>query len=99
MEKMEALQSQVDALKSTLAPANQGGQLIGNSTAFRKAYSLMQKVAQTQATVLLTGETGVGKERFARALHALSSRSDKPFVAVNCAALPCLLYTSDAADE
>ena len=95
MEKMEALQSQVDALKSTLEPANLGGQLIGNSTAFRKAYTLMQKVAQTQATVLLTGETGVGKERFARALHELSSRADKPFVAVNCAALPAELVEAE----
>lgn len=95
MEKMEALQSQVEALKSTLAPINLGGQLIGNSTAFRKAYTLMQKVAPTQATVLLTGETGVGKERFARALHDLSNRADKPFVAVNCAALPAELIEAE----
>ncbi len=95
MEKMEALQSQVEALKSTLEPVTQGGQLIGNSSAFRKAYTLMQKVASTQATVLLTGETGVGKERFARALHELSSRADKPFVAVNCAALPAELIEAE----
>ncbi|CAM3751323.1 sigma-54-dependent Fis family transcriptional regulator [Polaromonas hydrogenivorans] len=95
VEKMEALQSQVDALKSQVEPASQGGQLIGNSTAFRKAYSLMQKVAQTQATVLLTGETGVGKERFARALHELSSRASGPFVAVNCAALPAELIEAE----
>jgi transcriptional regulator with GAF, ATPase, and Fis domain len=55
----------------------------------------MQKVAQTQATVLLTGETGVGKERFARALHQLSTRVDKPFVAVNCAALPSELVEAE----
>lgn len=95
MEKMEALQSQVEALKSTLEPVTLGGQLIGNSPAFRKAYSLMQKVAPTQATVLLTGETGVGKERFARALHELSNRADKPFVAVNCAALPAELIEAE----
>ena len=95
MEKMEALQSQVEALKSTLEPATQGGQLVGNSSAFRKAYTLMHKVAPTQATVLLTGETGVGKERFARALHQLSSRADKPFVAVNCAALPAELIEAE----
>ena len=95
MEKMETLQLQVDALKSKMEPANLGGQLIGHSKAFRKAYSLMQKVAQTQATVLLTGETGVGKERFARALHELSSRADKPFVAVNCAALPAELVEAE----
>ncbi|WP_114969341.1 sigma 54-interacting transcriptional regulator [Rhodoferax ferrireducens] len=95
MEKIVALQSQVEELKSKLEPVNLGGQLIGNSPAFRKAYTLIQKVAQTQATVLLTGETGVGKERFARALHELSSRADKPFVAVNCAALPAELIESE----
>ncbi len=95
MEKMETLQSQVEALKSTLVPPIQGGQLIGKSTAFRKAYTLMQKVAATQATVLLTGETGVGKERFARALHELSGRAAGPFVAVNCAALPAELIEAE----
>ncbi|MDD2844324.1 MAG: sigma 54-interacting transcriptional regulator [Rhodoferax sp.] len=95
MDKMEALQSQVEALKSTLEPVSLGGQLIGNSSGFRKAYALMQKVAPTQATVLLTGETGVGKERFARALHELSNRADKPFVAVNCAALPAELIEAE----
>jgi transcriptional regulator with GAF, ATPase, and Fis domain len=95
MDKMKALQSQVEALKSTLEPVSLGGQLIGNSSGFRKAYALMQKVAPTQATVLLTGETGVGKERFARALHELSNRADKPFVAVNCAALPAELIEAE----
>lgn len=88
LEKLGALQSQVEALKSTFEPASQGGHLIGTSPAFRKAYVLLEKVAQTQATVLLTGETGVGKERFSRALHELSTRAAAPFVAVNCAALP-----------
>jgi DNA-binding NtrC family response regulator len=95
MEKMEALQSQVEALKSSLEPVNQGGLLIGVSSAFRKAYTLLQKVAQTQVTVLLTGETGVGKERFARTLHELSDRRDAPFVAVNCAALPAELIEAE----
>ncbi|MBP8135157.1 MAG: sigma 54-interacting transcriptional regulator [Rhodoferax sp.] len=95
MEKMEALQSQVEALKSSLEPASQGGQLLGKSPAFRAAYTLMQKVAPTQASVLLTGETGVGKERFARALHEISNRADKPFVAVNCAALPAELIEAE----
>jgi DNA-binding NtrC family response regulator len=95
MEKMQALQSQVEVLRSTLAPARQESQLIGSSPAFRKAYTLMQKAAQTQVTVLLTGETGVGKERFARALHELSPRADAPFVAVNCAALPSELVEAE----
>lgn len=55
----------------------------------------MEKAAKTQVTVLLTGETGVGKERFARALHELSPRSAAPFVAVNCAALPAELIEAE----
>jgi DNA-binding NtrC family response regulator len=95
MEKMEALQSQVEALKSEIEPASRGAQLIGVSPNFRKAYALMEKAAQTQVTVLLTGETGVGKERFARALHELSSRANAPFVAINCAALPSELIEAE----
>ena len=95
MEKMEALQSQVEALKSEIEPASRGSHLIGVSANFRKAYALMEKAAQTQVTVLLTGETGVGKERFARALHELSSRASAPFVAINCAALPAELIEAE----
>lgn len=95
MDKMQALQSQVEALKSTLEPVSQGGKLIGNSAAFRSAYALMKKAAHTQVTVLLTGETGVGKERFARTLHELSSRAQAPFIAVNCAALPSELVEAE----
>jgi DNA-binding NtrC family response regulator len=69
--------------------------LIGRSASFSAATQLLRKAACTQVTVLLTGETGVGKERFARALHALSPRSTKPFVAVNCAALPGDLVESE----
>ncbi len=71
------------------------GPLIGRSNAFTAATQLLRKAAGTQVTVLLTGETGVGKERFARALHALSPRAAKPFVAVNCAALPGELVESE----
>lgn len=95
MEKMEALQSQVEALRSSIRPEHQSGQLIGKSSAFRQAYALMEKAAKTQVTVLLTGETGSGKERFARALHELSPRSGAPFVAVNCAALPAELIEAE----
>ncbi len=95
MEKLEALQSQVEALKSSIEPEHQNSQLIGKSSAFRQAYGLMEKAAKTQVTVLLTGETGVGKERFARALHDLSPRRNAPFVAVNCAALPAELIEAE----
>lgn len=95
MEKLDALQLQFEALKSAIEPTAPVGKLVGSSLAFRKAYGLMEKVAQTQVTVLLTGETGVGKERFARSAHELSTRSAGPFVAVNCAALPSELIEAE----
>lgn len=93
--RLEDLRSQVEALRSTLEPADDMGPLIGRSGAFIQATGLLRKAAATQVSVLLTGETGVGKERFARALHAMSARRDKPFVAVNCAALPGELIESE----
>lgn len=93
--RLEDLQSQVEALRSTLEPADELGPLVGRSRAFVRATELLRKAAATQVTVLLTGETGVGKERFARALHAMSPRKDKPFVAINCAALPGELIESE----
>lgn len=62
--------------------------LIGSSPPFRAALQLVEKVADTTANVMITGESGTGKEVFARALHYNSRRADKPFVAINCAALP-----------
>ncbi len=93
--RMLELRDQVDALRSSMDTPDTVSNLIGNSPGFRHAYSLISRAAGTNVTVLLLGETGVGKERFARALHQLSSRSDKPFVAVNCAALPDELVESE----
>lgn len=95
LDKIEALSQQVEALKTTLEPTTSGGMLIGSSPAFQLAHDLMKRAACTQVTVLLTGETGVGKERFARALHAHSNRANEPFVAINCAALPAELIESE----
>lgn len=61
--------------------------LVGNSPAFRQVLDLISLVAKAEATVLITGESGVGKEVVARAIQAQSSRADKPFVTINCAAL------------
>ena len=63
-------------------------EIIGDSPALRAACAQLQKVAGTEATVLLAGESGTGKELFARALHHLGPRSKGPFVALNCAAIP-----------
>jgi DNA-binding NtrC family response regulator len=96
LEKFDALNQQVEALKTTLEPPRAGGgMLIGSSPAFQRAHDLMCRAASTQVTVMLTGETGVGKERFARALHAHSERAGGPFVAVNCAALPAELIEAE----
>ncbi len=89
------LHTEVDALRSTLEERHHVNNLIGISPAFQRAYDLVGKAASTQVTVLLTGETGVGKERFARALHERSPRAANPFVAVNCAALPGDLIESE----
>lgn len=62
--------------------------LVGASPGFTVAFQLLERVAPTSVDVLLLGETGVGKELFARALHRISPRREGPFVAVNCAALP-----------
>ena len=95
LHKLDVLSQQVQALKTTLEPTTSGGMLIGASPAFQHAHGLMRRAACTQVTVLLTGETGVGKERFARALHEHSDRATGPFVAVNCAALPAELIEAE----
>lgn len=69
--------------------------IIGQSEPMRRVYDLIEKVADTPSTVLITGESGTGKELIARALHENSSRKDKPFVSVNCAAIPPDLLESE----
>src|SRR5882724_4828340 len=69
--------------------------IIGESEAIKRAVAETQRVAQTEATVLLLGESGTGKELFARAVHHLSGRRDKPFVAINCAAIPETLIENE----
>ena len=95
--RMEDLQAEVEKLRSAVetCPDEILGTLVGQARSFERSLQLLQRAAGTQVTVLLTGETGVGKERFARALHALSPRANKPFVAINCAALPAELIESE----
>ncbi len=69
--------------------------IVGENPAFRRALELLQRVAPTAAPVLLEGESGTGKELFARALHDLSPRRERPFVAINCAAVPETLLESE----
>jgi DNA-binding NtrC family response regulator len=69
--------------------------IIGDSAAIQAVSQAIQRVAPTDATVLLTGESGTGKEVFSRAIHQLSPRRDKPFVTVNCAAIPHTLIENE----
>jgi DNA-binding NtrC family response regulator len=69
--------------------------ILGESDVIKRAVGDTQRVAQTEATVLLLGESGTGKELFARAVHHLSSRRDRPFVAINCAAIPETLIENE----
>jgi Nif-specific regulatory protein len=75
--------------------AAQDDPIIGNSAALREVLQLCDRVAATNATVLLLGETGTGKELSARRVHATSPRRGKPFIAINCAALPETLLESE----
>jgi two-component system, NtrC family, response regulator GlrR len=69
--------------------------LVGNSPAFLAALALIQRVARSDATVLIQGETGTGKELAARAVHYLGARRDQPFIPVNCGALPDQLIENE----
>lgn len=88
IEELYNLQSQLSSLRTNLE--KQQGQYygIGHSAAYQKVCKTIDKAAQGKVSVLLLGETGVGKEVIARSVHLRSERAEKPFVAVNCAAIP-----------
>jgi two-component system response regulator PilR (NtrC family) len=83
------------ALKRTLNAAHQFSNIIGRSEPMLALFRLIETVAATNSTILVTGESGTGKELVARALHVNSLRRDRPFVAVNCGALPETLLESE----
>ncbi len=83
------------AAPQAAAPADDRHAVVGASPAFVSACHLLDRVARTQAAVLFTGESGVGKEAFARRLHQASTRAQQPFVAVNCAAIPETLWEAE----
>jgi DNA-binding NtrC family response regulator len=90
-----SLVSPSPAAKEIFRPVPGAPAIVGAHPTLKAALRLLEKVAPTEATVLLTGESGTGKELFARAIHGLSSRADQPFVAVNCAAIPEALVESE----
>jgi formate hydrogenlyase transcriptional activator len=83
------------ALREEIDKASMFEEIVGSSVALKEVLSRVSKVAPTDATVLLTGETGTGKELIARAIHKRSQRSAKAFVTVNCAAIPQTLIGSE----
>jgi PAS domain S-box-containing protein len=91
----ERLQHENVALRVEIEKAWMFEEVVGASPALRSVLSAVSKVAPTDSTVLLTGETGTGKELFARAIHKKSPRSARAFVAVNCAAIPQSLIASE----
>jgi len=82
-------------LKDTLKQATEYCDLIGRTPGMKKLFETIDKVAPTDSTVLIHGESGTGKELVARAIHKKSKRANKPFVAVNCAAIPENLLESE----
>ena len=94
-EQLLQLQAEVEHLRYSLDEEFALGDMVGCSGAFRATCELLKKGGESHVTMLLLGETGVGKEMCARALHSLSPRANAPFVAINCAAIPEELIESE----
>jgi PAS domain S-box-containing protein len=87
--------SVVEELRKELEGRCEIGDLVTRSVSMRRLFGLLPQVAASESTILIQGETGTGKELVARAIHSLSSRRQKPFIAVNCGALPDALLESE----
>ncbi len=94
-EEKRALVSENISLKRQLSGKYQIGNIVSNSSRMREVFEMIHRVADSNATVLLRGESGTGKTLVAKALHYNSNRADKPFVVVNCSALPETLLESE----
>src|ERR1017187_8341308 len=90
-----SLRQRANLLDRVLTPPNPGNSFIGDSPEFRRLINLIERVAPSDSTVLITGEPGAGKERVAKLIHARSSRRSRPFVIVECAALQETLMQSE----
>jgi len=92
--EIQAVKAKCEVLEATCRNDHDRN-LFGKSVAMQKVYSLIEQAAPTNATILITGESGTGKELAARAIHKASSRHDRPFVSINCAAIPDGLMESE----
>ena len=90
-----SLESEVDTLRAELQETGKLGELIGKSPAMVKVFEAIRRVAVSNAPVLVTGQSGTGKEVVARTIHRLSRRASAPFVAFNCAAISPTLIESE----
>src|SRR6266436_2612235 len=93
--KLVTLEKENDALRRRLTTEGQFGQMIGRSADMRRAFEMADRVAATDSTVLILGESGTGKDLLAQEIHVRSPRNGKACVAVNCAALPETLIESE----
>src|SRR5580700_486669 len=93
--KLSTLEKENDSLRRRLTSEGQFGQMIGRTAKMRHAFEMAERVAPTDSTVLILGESGTGKDLLAQEIHARSPRALKPYVAVNCAALPETLIESE----
>ncbi len=84
-----------DHVRIPLSPRSRFGTMVGSSAAIRAAFEILERAAATDATVLLTGETGTGKEAAAESLHMASSRRDRPFLVVDCGSIPPTLLEAE----
>ena len=94
-ELKEQLHKENIALRHEITQTSMVEEIVGTSAPLRQLLALVGKVANTDSTVLITGETGTGKELIARAIHRRSPRASRPFVSVNCGAIPPALATSE----
>ncbi|HYZ90525.1 MAG TPA: sigma-54 dependent transcriptional regulator [Myxococcales bacterium] len=94
LEKRET-EHEMQVLRRRLGQVDAGVGLIGQSPAMRRVMDLVEKVAPSKASVVISGQSGTGKEMVARAIHQLSPRRDKAFIAINCSAIPAGLMESE----
>ena len=90
-----ALEHEVRYLRSQMAQKTKHTQIISQSKSMKQLFNIIMKVAETSSSVLITGESGTGKELIANAIHEESPRAQKPFLAINCAAIPSELLESE----